>query len=287
MYNKKLILRQSFLVLLAFILLSDFGCAFIKSGAPPKKHGYGEIDKYGCQEPPPDLFTSSDLDLDFAQSTFGKIVTGEIKVQTQPEVLSLASKAVQEARIRDYLRCLAIKRDGYNLEQAAYLDRFNAFMAINPSATEFIEWQKNNPFPKSSSSDSIKEQLDLLRKQLIPRSLSSDQREKFVNILKTNPGVINLSSLFGDQESVRFANELGIAIKSAGWRIQKRTIGLLRHPQPPPGIIAGVNNLKNLPDHAQTLIKAFSAVGFKIEMQEDTNLPVSIIELIISSKPQL
>ncbi|MCH8010939.1 MAG: hypothetical protein IIA61_03165 [Candidatus Marinimicrobia bacterium] len=140
-------IKGIFAFLLICILLLDLGCAIIKSGSPPKTHGYGDIDQYGCQEPPPDVFTSAGLDADFASSTFGKIVTGEIKVQTKPEVLDLASKAVHEVRIRDYLRCLAIKRDGYNLEQAAYLELFNAFMATNPSATEFIEWQQNNPFP--------------------------------------------------------------------------------------------------------------------------------------------
>lgn len=49
--------------------------------------------------------------------------------------------------MRDYLRCLAIKRDKFTPEQAAYMDRFNAFVGTKPSADQFIQWQQKNPFP--------------------------------------------------------------------------------------------------------------------------------------------
>lgn len=100
-----------------------------------------------CRRPPPSVFTAVGIELGFAQSTYKGIVTGDIKVQTRPEVISLASKAVTDEQIRLYLRCLAIKRDGFTQEQAVYLEQMYAFLQTSPTAEQFIAWQKDNPFP--------------------------------------------------------------------------------------------------------------------------------------------
>ena len=112
---------------------------------------YKDIDKYGCVQPPSSIFTSAGIDLHFAKSTFGKIVIGNIDLSSNPQVISLATKAVTNDRIKSYLRCLAIKRDGYTQQQAVYLEELSAFMSTKPTSKEFISWQKANPFPVNQS----------------------------------------------------------------------------------------------------------------------------------------
>lgn len=102
-------------------------------GCSPKGVHPGGGENHGCKEPPPDTFTSVGVDARFAQSTFGKVVTGDVDVRTNPSVVSLASKAVIDARIKDYLRCLAISRDRFTPAQAIYLETMNNFFATNPT----------------------------------------------------------------------------------------------------------------------------------------------------------
>jgi len=123
-------------------------CIWVLNSCNPKPSRItGEPDQFGCQEPPPSVFTAAGIDAEFAQSKFGKIVTGDINLKTNPEVISLASKAVTDSRISSYLRCLAIHRDGYTKEQAAYLEELTSFMRTGPTAEEFIKWKSENPFP--------------------------------------------------------------------------------------------------------------------------------------------
>jgi len=86
-----------------------------------------------------------------AQSTIGKVVTGDIKIKTQPQVISLLSKAVVDQELRSYLSCLAQKQNNYTPEQAAYLERMSLFSATNPTPDQFQKWQDSNPFPKNTS----------------------------------------------------------------------------------------------------------------------------------------
>ncbi len=107
-------------------------------------------DQYGCSAPPPDVLKTVGIDAKFAQSTFGKVVTGDINISLDPEVVTLASQAMTDERIRSYLRCLAIKRDGFTPEQQTYLEEMYGFLGIKPSPDRFIEWKKLHPFPRSA-----------------------------------------------------------------------------------------------------------------------------------------
>ncbi|MCK6559175.1 hypothetical protein HUU39_18575 [candidate division KSB1 bacterium] len=139
--------------LMVFVLLST-----ILQGCHPKAKN-GKVDIYGCNEPPPDVFTAAGVDLKFTQTQFWKVVTGEVILKTDPRVISLASKAMTDERIRSYLRCLAIHRDKYTPEQATYLEQMYLFMNTQPPPTpvQFKEWQNSNPFPTSSGSINIED----------------------------------------------------------------------------------------------------------------------------------
>ncbi len=135
-----MIIRQSVLMCMLLLAILFVGCV------TPIKHQKLIEEDYGCKPPPPDVFTAAGIDMQFAQSTFGKVITGEINIKTNPQVIALASKAVTDDRIRSYLRCLAIHRDGYTPEQAAYFDTLSAFVRTSPTADQFLQWQKKNPF---------------------------------------------------------------------------------------------------------------------------------------------
>jgi hypothetical protein len=118
----------------------------------------GKVDA-GCVRPPPDVFKSVGIDVKFAQSTFKKLTLGEIDVKSDPKVLSLASQAMTDLRIQDYLKCLAIHRDKYTQEEAQYYYQLlGAFMSTRPSPDQFIEWQKKNPAPRREISLNPSEQ---------------------------------------------------------------------------------------------------------------------------------
>lgn len=119
-----------------------------------------------CDQLPPDVFTSAGINIDIT-GQYAEIVSGKININTNPTVVSLASKAAADARIRDHLRCLAKHRDGYSDDQVAYHDILTAFMATNPKPAELIEWQKSNKFPtKKDSSVNSNFNLDALPSKL-------------------------------------------------------------------------------------------------------------------------
>jgi hypothetical protein len=129
-------------VLLAQCAVFLTGCFLLPKPVPPPAPG-----PEGCQPPPPTVFRQVGVDLNFAQSTFGELVVGTIDVKAKPEVVNLASQAATDAQIVEYMRCLAIKRDGYTVEQANYLQELVGFMAAKPTAQQFIDWKKENKFP--------------------------------------------------------------------------------------------------------------------------------------------
>jgi hypothetical protein len=105
-------------------------------------------DSFGCNPPPSAVFTKLGLDVSVASATYSDLLLGKIDVKTDPVVIDLVGRASREATVRDYLRCLALARDKFTAEQASYTDRFNAFMVTSPTPEQFIQWQKDNPFPK-------------------------------------------------------------------------------------------------------------------------------------------
>lgn len=123
----------------------------ICSACSPKPITRGEPDAYGCIPPPASTFASVGGDISIAQSTIGKVVTGDIKIKTQPEVINLLSKSVVDQELRSYLRCLAINQNKYTQEQAAYLESMSLFSATNPTPEQFQKWQDSHPFPINTS----------------------------------------------------------------------------------------------------------------------------------------
>lgn len=113
------------------------------------------------------------------------------------------------------------------------------------------------------------------------RSLSPEQREKFINILKTNKGAIEIHHLFGDNEANIFAHELKEIIESAGWDTGDSILQRKYHGRPLPGIIISIHSLEYSPSFAATLQQAFEAIGFVADGMANKNIQKNKVELII------
>lgn len=129
----------------ALLLLATLGCSSFAS--PEPKAVDSEVDKWGCKPPAPSVFTQAGLDIKLAQSTLGKIVTGDLSITTDPKVTSLATAAQRDAEMRDYLRCLALRRDGLSPEQAMHLEEMTAFLSLSPTPDQFLKWRQEHPAP--------------------------------------------------------------------------------------------------------------------------------------------
>ncbi len=139
------------------ILATGAALAIIALQACAPKARSGKIDQFGCNEPPPDVFTTAGIDVKFAQTQFMKLATGEMNIKSDPKVISLASQGVIDGRIIEYIRCLAIQRDKFTLEQAVYLESMYLFMKTQPTPEQFQQWQDKNPFPKNTGTkDDVK-----------------------------------------------------------------------------------------------------------------------------------
>ncbi|MEW5802489.1 MAG: hypothetical protein AB1847_10360 [bacterium] len=111
-------------------------------------------DKFGCMRPP--VVKSSDIDFKIAELTANEVAISGIDMKTITKVTSLASQIANDAQAKDYLRCLAIHRDGYTRKQAVYIvDDFMAFMKTEPTAKEFLVWKKDNPFPTEVKEEAL------------------------------------------------------------------------------------------------------------------------------------
>jgi len=117
------------------------GCTIVNQGTVPP------IVLEKCGEPPPKLFSKTDLDISFSNSTFGRVVQGDASLKITPDVISVVSQSAADQEARNYLRCLAIYRDGFTRAQAEYIDAFNVFIVTNPSPRELLQWRRENPFP--------------------------------------------------------------------------------------------------------------------------------------------
>lgn len=206
------------------------------AGCSPKPVPTGGEDKYGCKEPPPDTFTSAGVDAHFAQSTFGKVVTGDVDIKTNPSVVSMASQAVMNARVRDNIRCLAINRDKFNTAQAIYLEDNNAFLETKPTPEDFMKWKQQNPFPAHSD-----EQIKVLEKELANQSMQLEKANQDLRVIqervkdrrltplqfktlveslsKEEKGEIEIGFISGNSESERFAKDFALALHLSGWTI--------------------------------------------------------------------
>jgi hypothetical protein len=98
-----------------------------------------------------------------------------------------------------------------------------------------------------------------LRKHEIPRTLTQDEKQRFVATLKTGkPHRITVRNA-PDLESQNYADQLSDALREAGWTLNPPPFAMLTHSVP--GIVIMVNDVK-VPEHEAGLLQfAFKSIG--------------------------
>ncbi len=274
-----------------------FVACLVSAGCSPRGIPPGAEDKYGCEEPPPDTFTSAGVDVHFAQSMYPKVVIGDVDIKTNPSVVSLSSQAVRDARIRDKIRCLARKRDQFTPTQVMYLDGVNAFLATNPTPENFMKWQEKHPFPARSDDqikeledvDQLREQLERVKKELRDvqersngRRLTASQWIRFVNaISKAEKDEIEVSFVNGNPESERFAYDIALALQESGWKVANMVSAIFLGGTP-----VGVRVMVKDPQLPSlvTLLPALQEIDPKVQLKVNPKLDRHL-KLDVGSKP--
>ena len=153
-----------------FVLLISNACA-------PKPVKTQE-DKYGCDPPPTTVFTSNKIDITFAETAFQNMSLGQLSLKNYPEVISLMNEAAQNNLLRDYLRCKAKFRDGWNNEQLAWQDGIILLSQAEPTPEQLAKFLKENPFPISHSKETIHyNDFDLIQAQIQWNTLKKDYED--------------------------------------------------------------------------------------------------------------
>lgn len=159
---------STFLVM--FVLLISNACA-------PKPVIMQE-DSYGCTPPSSTVFTSNKIDINIAQTAFKNMSVGALNIKNYPEVISLMNEAAQNNAVRDYYRCLAKKRDGWNNEQIAWQDGTILFSQTKPTPEQLTKFLRENPFPSSYSKENKNyDDFDLIQAQIQWNTLKKDYEE--------------------------------------------------------------------------------------------------------------
>lgn len=123
------------------LLLS--ACHTIINPPPPTS----AFDQWGCRVPANAVIASTAGSLELASVSYRDVSVKGVKVANDPKLQSLLSDAARDASARDYLRCLAKRRDGFSNEEVLYIDRVNSCLMAKSCADNFVEWQKSNPPP--------------------------------------------------------------------------------------------------------------------------------------------
>lgn len=135
------------------IVIASTGCAY---------EAQKVIIHPNCPEIPATTFKSAGLDAKAGSLKFGELVTiGEVSLKSDPKILSGISQSVRDDQVTDALICAAKERGELKTEeQVAHAWKVARFHRVNPTASEALEFHRQNPFPatpRSASEMDLKE----------------------------------------------------------------------------------------------------------------------------------
>lgn len=147
------------------------------------------------------------------------------------------------------------------------------------SAQEAVEIELSKQRERTATAESA---LLKLKESLKDRTISADQREKVIKILKGGPsGTVEIVWLSSEPDSYAPAMEIEGIIKAADW-IDPEVIPGQSATAIGQGII--VHDTKTAPPCAAVLRKAFSSVGFELYAGEDPTFPNGRVRIWIGRK---
>jgi hypothetical protein len=248
------------------------------------------------------MLSSSTFEAGRGKSTTGRGHSSQgntpFDVKTNPSVVSLATQAVRDARIKGHLRCLAINRDKFTPAQAIYLETMTTFVATNPTPEAFMKWQQMNPFPARSDEQMkvLEREVDQLREQVTKdnqelralqerskdRRLTASQRASFMEALsKGEKGEIEVAFVSGNSEAERLAYDIALALHESGWKVTNM-VSAMYVSGTPVGLLVVVKD-PQMPS-VQTLLSALPKIDPKIQLKINSNLDHPI-KLDVGNKP--
>jgi hypothetical protein len=126
---------------------------------------------------------------------------------------------------------------------------------------------------------------DVIQKQTPPRKLSSDQKNTFLNTVRSfSPKcLVEVTSVLGNGESSNFAEQLDALLIEAGWTTKGVRQGIFS--SVPVGLIMQIHDKDNIPPSAPLLQHALGQIGFQTEGSYHQQAAVGTIYLIVGTQP--
>ncbi len=113
-------------------------------------------DDCGCKLPPETVFKKNNITIEGFTSNIGKATASLAKLQTNAGVENLASQAALDQQLMDYARCRATSCVPImNLETWSYFERMARYGKSNPTAAQWLDWYKQNPFPNGAKLERV------------------------------------------------------------------------------------------------------------------------------------
>jgi len=116
-----------------------------------------------------------------------------------------------------------------------------------------------------------------------PRSISAEQAEKAVDILRAFPLTqrplaepVNVLALAGDQEAAGYAKQLARVLEDGGWATTLATTTVTYK-----GVMCLVDNAQEFPVHARVLILALQQAGIPCIPANNERPPSNRIEIVV------
>jgi hypothetical protein len=124
---------------------------------------------------------------------------------------------------------------------------------------------------------------------LQPRKLTAQQRALLIAALESflqrvPKGPVKVTAVFGDGESIAFAEELTGVLEVAGWKIDSTGQSTFA-PKVPVGLFVMVHSRETAPLHGAALQRAFAAAGMPIGADVYSGVPIGVVELLVGRQP--
>lgn len=127
----------------------------------------------------------------------------------------------------------------------------------------------------------VQKRVDLLRR---PRTLTKQQINAIIPILKKNQGVINFRSPSTDAEADKYAYQLSCLFKDSGWKIESRLFSFeMPHLSGLAVVVNGKSSQKRL-EQAIHIVNAFSLAGITIKKYQHDKEDLNKITILVCNK---
>jgi hypothetical protein len=116
-----------------------------------------------------------------------------------------------------------------------------------------------------------------------PRTLTGDQVSGLGRLLRGTAGTVVVSSVMGDGEGLRFAEQLVAALRNAGWQTQGVNQNV--YDRNPVGLRLVIRDRSEPPVGTYQLMAAMRQIGLDVRGVVSRRVESNVIELMVGNKP--